>query len=279
MKKSFYGILEIDRYLCQLEPTTRTGKKYYVEVGCADGLTQSNSYHLEKNHGFKGILIDANPEMISATRRNRSSKNNVVFNTAILSNYRNKKVKLMNLGLMSHLVIKDNEIANIKVYRDLARKYNSFGNSRSKKSYEVEVKTLDEVLRLSNSPKNMFLLSIDVEGTEMEVLKSIKFNGYSWDYILVEARDPKKVQEFLNIKKYNLLAKIGFNDFLFCKTSIVNKISALEAIAEAQATLFAELETAEMELKTIKVELDNVKSNKTKIYLTSLIRFIANLIR
>ena len=55
----------------------------------------------------------------------------------------------------------------------------------------------------------MDFLSLDVEGTEFEVLNGINFKTYNFKYILVEFRNDGQLINYLESKNYNLLKKIS----------------------------------------------------------------------
>ena len=45
---------------------------FYVEAGANDGIMNSISYYLEKEHNWNGILIDPCSKNIKACKKNRS---------------------------------------------------------------------------------------------------------------------------------------------------------------------------------------------------------------
>ena len=53
---------------------------FFVEVRAHDGITQSNTYYLEKNLGWKGICIEPNLRIYEKLRKNRKC---LCLNTAI----------------------------------------------------------------------------------------------------------------------------------------------------------------------------------------------------
>ena len=56
---------------------------YFLEVGAYDGIQTSNTYFLEKELGWSGICIEANPSVFNSLALNRKSLN---LNVAV-SNY------------------------------------------------------------------------------------------------------------------------------------------------------------------------------------------------
>lgn len=74
---------------------------------------------------------------------------------------------------------------------------------------------MNNILLKSNAPKKIDLLSLDVEGSEMEVLKGINHKEYRFKYLCIETRDYKKLSDYLLQNDYVLLKKLSFHDYLF----------------------------------------------------------------
>ena len=58
-------------------------------------------------------------------------------------------------------------------------------------------------------------LSLDVEGSELEVLNGIDFRVYNFKFILVESRDDDEIIKYLSNKNYKFLEKISKRDLIF----------------------------------------------------------------
>ena len=80
-------------------------------------------------------------------------------------------------------------------------------------------KTLTSILEDSNSPQKIDFMSLDVEGAELAVLLGLDFDRYHIKYILVECRDIDALQVFLSSKKYTLIEKLSYHDYLFARIS------------------------------------------------------------
>jgi hypothetical protein len=83
-------------------------------------------------------------------------------------------------------------------------------------TYELTVPALPMTVLLdrANTPKNISLLSLDVEGSEIEVLKGIDFNKYTFQIMLIESRNVIKIKTFLENKNYVLISKVSHHDYL-----------------------------------------------------------------
>ena len=61
----------------------------------------------------------------------------------------------------------------------------------------------------------MDILSLDVEGAEIEVLNGIAFTKFNFKYILNESRNNEKLIKYFKKRKYLLIKKISKRDLLF----------------------------------------------------------------
>lgn len=142
---------------------------YFVELGACEPVRLSNSYLLETNYGWKGLLIEPNPGMAKALRDKRSAS---VSETAVAK------------GESVTLVITESpEFAAIQDARDRKRhpKAGTFNHE-----VIVRSKSLTEILDENNVPKDFDYLSIDIEGGEMYALESLDFSRYSPSLITIE---------------------------------------------------------------------------------------------
>ena len=57
----FTSINNLDKQISILLPNILNSKTFYIEVGANDGITQSNTFFLEKKYNAKGMLIEASP--------------------------------------------------------------------------------------------------------------------------------------------------------------------------------------------------------------------------
>lgn len=62
----------------------------------------------------------------------------------------------------------------------------NIGNYKVEDKVILKTKTLTEILDESNAPKYIDYLSLDTEGTELEILKGLDFSKYVIGYISIE---------------------------------------------------------------------------------------------
>jgi FkbM family methyltransferase len=155
--------------------------KNFIEVGAYDGVLYSNTFYLEKVHNFKGVCVEPSGDIFSELNKNRSSINLQAFVT-------NKK--------------QDSVIIEVKGMHTTIAK-----NSKSSNLQSVKCISLDTIIaEFFNPNEDIDFCSIDTEGTELEVLKSLNFNKYNIKLFCVENNN-QSVNKFLSDKGYKCLNK------------------------------------------------------------------------
>ena len=167
-----------------------TNKGFFCEVGGGDGITYSNSFLLEKM-GWQGLIVEPARANLKKIVRSRSCQ---------LSKKAAWSVSGLNLKFVE---TKNLELSTLDDFK------NSDGNASDRISvsgeYLVQTTTLTEVLNEFGFPRNFEYLSIDTEGSELEVLKGLDFNQFSPMLITIEhnfTANRELVREFLSIFGY-----------------------------------------------------------------------------
>ena len=166
----------------------------YVEAGAFDGVFQSNTYRLEKERDWTGVLIEPSMNRFNQCVKNRS-KSNVFVNAAIVSSEYDKN----------------------KIFGDFnGEPVSSVGAMRCSK-YRNSLNEVNAVTAQSifdkHDIRSIDLFSLDVEGYELEALKGIDFDKMSIENFLIEIRNKDKndIISFLTSKGYGI--PINFSDF------------------------------------------------------------------
>jgi len=168
----------------------------FIEFGAYDGVIFSNTHLLEKQFGWTGILIDPIPSHYESMKQNRNCK---VIHGAITAE-RQESVLIEELPAS-----------------DLSR----FVHKRTifKKIHEVKSLTLQEVIDQNLKSKEIDFLSIDIEGEDFEILKSLDLSCYKIKAICVEHNFRKgsdEIVDFMHKNGYNLVySEFSKNDYWF----------------------------------------------------------------
>lgn len=144
---------------------------FFVEFGATDGISISNTYILEKEFGWRGILAEPAKSWHKLLRENRNS---IVDERCVWS----ESKKSLDFKETNNY-----ELSTIDIYSS----HDMHSNARRLgEVYKVETISLLDLLVEHNAPKEIDYLSIDTEGSELEILQSFDFNKYNIKIITVE---------------------------------------------------------------------------------------------
>jgi FkbM family methyltransferase len=171
----FYSQDNQDKYL---ETNIFKGYKngFYVDVGSHDGISINNTLYFEKNNNWTGINIEPIKKVFDKLVINRP--NNINLNCAVCNNDGETDF-LCNTGYTEMISgIKDN--FDMRHFYRLHRENQLMGSTTE--VIKVKTKKLETILD-ENNINHINYLSIDVEGAEFEVIKSINFDKVFIDVI------------------------------------------------------------------------------------------------
>ena len=165
-------------------------KGYYVDVGCYHPIDGNNTYLLYKK-GWTGINIDLNQtsiELFNIARKNEKNLNIAISNKSQkIKFYYRKKINMLNT-----------------INKKFAK--NSF-----KKGFKigyVQSETLNSILGKSKiKNKKIDFLNLDIEGNEINALKSLNFRKYNPKLICVEIHNNDSSNNLKNYIKKNSIFK------------------------------------------------------------------------
>lgn len=165
---------------------------FFVEVGANEAVERSQTWHLEQL-GWTGVLIEPQPDLAAALVAARKAK---VFAVACSSP--------VNAGRSMPLHV-DGPLSGLNRERMAP-------GSKPAHVIEVPVRTLDDLLEAAEAPEPFDLLSVDVEGHEVEVFRGFDFRR--WRPSLVMAEDHVanlRMHRTLKANGYRLIRRLGNN--------------------------------------------------------------------
>ena len=163
----------------------------YLEIGVHDGIKNSNTVKLDRDFGWTGICVD--PFMKNMEKRTCKQ-----FHVALGSE--DKEV---------NFVMADG-LSGAEEYSLSAEHNGLYADSLKDKSQKkVQMLRVDDILSHSGLPSIIDYMSLDVEGSEMDILKSFPFDKYCVRYSTIETNNDKakekEMTEFMKGKGYTFL--------------------------------------------------------------------------
>ncbi|MEW6743581.1 MAG: FkbM family methyltransferase [Planctomycetota bacterium] len=179
---------------------------YFVEVGAIDGLRFSNTYLFE-SRGWTGVCIEPHPLYYPFLVRNRPRSR--CFQVAVSDCNSKGAVFFANTaGSLSALKPLGNEEA---LREEFGKSFSGYEEIR------VRTTTLDDLLREARAPVAFQILSIDVEGTERDVLNGFTLETYWPRVVIIEQNTPEdRYEDYFLPKGYILARKLGCN-LIYCR--------------------------------------------------------------
>lgn len=196
----FYSQTGQDQYL---EEHVFKGYKQgvFMDIGAHNGIDINNTLYFEKQHGWNGINVEANPSVYKDLTLNRP--HNININCAVC-NQDGVSEFICNTGYTEGL-------SGLSTTYDPRHMNRLMNENRVHKSttqrIAVDTKRMETICDEHNI-KHVNYLSIDVEGGEMEVIKSINFDKMFIDVIGFENNYPDTsvaIVTYLKSKHYVML--------------------------------------------------------------------------
>lgn len=172
---------------------------FFVEIGSADPVQINNTYFLETQRGWRGLLIEARPSACEQLRFQRASE---VINACVADQV--GRSIFLDYGYLAGLCkfMGPREHAYIESYN---------AGDEQVRAHWVDTVPLAELLR-ARAIETVHLLAIDVEGAELAILRSLDFDAVRVEVILVECNTravAAEVKRFLLDKGYRYLRRLG----------------------------------------------------------------------
>ena len=187
---------------------------YFIEIGGHDGVHNSNTYTLERDFNWTGTIIEANPRWHREICRQR---NCVAINAAAFDQP-SDDLEFLDGGAIGGIVSHLQEDKHSKKRRGLLN---------NGAVIRVSGVRGDDLFERANAPKVIDFLSIDTEGSEVAVLKSINFNHWSVNLITVEhaGNEEKRLEAWSYLKSFGFMRKkMWFEDWFYHPDHLSQKL-------------------------------------------------------
>ncbi len=207
-KKVSYSYGGIDSIVNYIFKSQLSG--IYIDVGCGHPIKNNNTYLLNKK-GWSGINIDLDSSNIELFNIYRPNDHNIC-------------------AAVSDIV----EETNLYFYHSksaintLDKNTSEYQKAKVTTVKKIKTKTLNDIVNNSKFENNIIdFLSVDVEGSELAVLKNFNFKKYKPKVIVIEFLDlTLKNLEIKNINLKNILNSNIYNLLISNDYNLVNILHA-----------------------------------------------------
>lgn len=181
---TYYSQINQDKYFIEeIIKFKKNGK--FLDIGANDGITESNTYCLEKEYGWSGLCIEANHELAKLCSINRPASTvscSVVWSDEKYIDF----IEPMNgnnlLSRIDNIPWNDNYFTN------------EFIDKKISKRKTTTIKNI-----LGSSKHHYFdYFSLDIEGAELEALKGIDWSNTKFGFITVEYGNREHYQNLIS---------------------------------------------------------------------------------
>jgi FkbM family methyltransferase len=195
------------RAIIQLLQNKKNG--FFIELGAADGILCSNTYRLERDFGWDGILIEPIKDYFDmmCSMRKASHKYNICIGetNGVVDFKRIEGYSKMLSGISTEYPVQhesriDREVVerNQQVFID-----------------KVVCRQLADVIVECGNP-HIDYLSVDVEGGEFSVVKSLNMESNSIRPTVIgceNSYDDRRIEDYLKTFGYTKIGKVAIDDF------------------------------------------------------------------
>jgi len=161
---------------------------FFCEFGAADGKSLSNTYFLEKDLQWHGILAEPSRRWHDLLFANRNCKISLscVYHTSNLEIIFNE----VDDGMLSTI----DEYSSFDLHGD---------NRKNGLLYSLPTITLKDLLIENSAPSYIDFLSVDTEGSEWAILEKFDFAAFTFGAIFVEHNFGENREKILNLLESN----------------------------------------------------------------------------
>jgi len=153
--------------------------KFFVEIGGGDPIISSNTYLLQRGHGWKGIIVEPNPRFIDRISLERCNEGEVELYPYAIAEKEGVS-DFLPIGLIGTLPEYIDGDFHGKLRKKLLRK---------EKLIKIEKKSPKTFVESAVNGRRIDFLSVDTEGSEWEIIKNWPFELCKPHVICVEANN------------------------------------------------------------------------------------------
>ena len=209
----YYSQFGQDKFVNETYFKGKTGG-VFLEIGAYDGINISNTYFFEKNLGWTGVCVEPLPHVYAKLKNNRAC----YCLKGAISDYNGTAefCYIENIPMCSGI---NNEYNPLHVNRIDREMIDAGGR---KFYFNVNVYSFNEMMERYGLTHIDFL-SLDTEGGEDKILKSIDFKKYTIDVMTVEFNYGNNIEEFFHSNGYVKVNELGC-DCVFARKAFLDSL-------------------------------------------------------
>lgn len=171
----FYSERGEDRAISYLYEGVLVQAPFFVDVGAFDGIQDSNTYFFESCLKWVGICVEPHPNYFPICVKNRPLS--VCLNVAAWHEDGESSEFYATMP---------GGASRIGRFEDLKKTLEMYPIIEVAEPVHVITRTLDTIFKIRRVPPRFEILSVDVEGTELEVFRGFTLDDYFPRIVIVE---------------------------------------------------------------------------------------------
>ena len=180
-----------------IEQYNNISNGYFIEIGAFDGVHSSNTYLLEQSYNWRGVCIEPSVNFILLRQNRKCHTVNALVSDKTMPTA--KFIDCKKNGSTARYSLRSG------IYDDIIKPGRAVTKGYNAQKYETRrTKTLTHILDKLKAPRLIQYLSLDTEGSELFILRSINFKKYIIPIITIE---PGWATYGKSVK---LLSKLGY---------------------------------------------------------------------
>ena len=159
-------------------------KRFFIEAGAYDGIMGSNTLRLELNENWSGLLVEPNPKLYQTVKsRNR----NAWTLPSCFSMRTHPEIVTFDAA---------DQIGGIVNEETGSKPGDGLTLEGAREEIRLQCVPLYSVLQALGNPRVDFF-SLDIEGADLQVLKTIPFDQVDFSVIMIEVAHLGKLQKLI----------------------------------------------------------------------------------
>lgn len=178
----------------------------FLEIGADDGIDKSNTKFFEESLGWTGLCVEPSPKRFSLLEKNRTCACEQVALSDKVGTTDFFDISGWGKGLSGIVENYDPRHAD-RVRQEIRHPQNA-----GSEIITVNTEILENLLE-KHMIYHVDFCSIDTEGSELDIIKTIDFKKYKIDMFMIENNyNDRNVKEYLEKNNYKFITRLKIDD-------------------------------------------------------------------